>query len=166
MNFLSNPIVARLLWVFPTLLFVISVSLLWAGLGQREAATAGVPVEAEVLGIETRERAEITIGQVLLRYVPPGETEAIERAVELPLTLLKSIEARAYETVTIRALPGSDQIVLDPYKRAQWVLSFSFSAMALIGAIGLSVMVGSWNRFLSEHGDPSEAHLTQSTASR
>ncbi len=159
MNFLSNPIVARLLWVLPALLLGIAVYLLWAGAEQREAATVGVPVEAEVLGIETRERAEITIGQVVLRYVPPGETEAIERNIELPLTLLKSIEARELETVTIRAVPGQDQIVLDPYKRSQWILSFSFAAMALIGALGLSVMVRGWNRFLSEHGDPSEAHL-------
>ncbi len=157
MNFLSNPLVARLLWAFPALLLGIAVSLLWAGLGQREAATEGVPVEAEVLGIETRERAEITLGQVRLRYVPPGQTEPIERAVELPLTLLKSIEARALETVTVRAVPGGEQIVLDPYKRGQWILSLSFAAMALVGAVGLGVMVRGWNRFLRDHGDPAEA---------
>lgn len=159
MNFLSNSIVARLLWALPALLLGIAVYLLWAGIEQREAATVGVPVEAEVLGIETRERAEITIGQVVLRYVPPGETVAIERSIELPLTLLKSIEARELETVTVLAVPGHDQIVLDPYKRSQWILSFSFAAMALIGALGLSVMVRGWNQFLSEHGDPAEAGL-------
>ena len=104
MNFLSNPLVARLLWVLPLLLLGIAVYLLWAGLGQREAATAGVPVEAEVLGITTRERAEITLGQVELRYVPPGEAAAVERSIELPLTLLKSIEARDLETVTVRVV--------------------------------------------------------------
>ncbi len=156
MNFLSNPIVARLLWAAPALLLGIAVYLLWAGLGQREAATVGVPVEAEVLGVTTRERAEITLGQVELRYVPPGETAAVERSIELPLTLLKSIEARELETVTVRVVPGSEQIVLDPYKRSQWILSLSFAAMALFGALALGVMVRGWNRFLGEHGDPSE----------
>ncbi len=154
MNFLSNPIVARLLWALPALLLGIAVYLLLAGLEQRKAATVGVPVEAEVLGISTRERAEITRGEVQLRYVPPGETAPVERSIELPLTLLKSIEARAMKTVTVRAVPGHEQIVLDPYKRPQWILSLSFAAMALIGAFGLGVMVRGWNRFLREHGDP------------
>ena len=157
MNFLSNRLVARLLWALPLLLLGISLYLLWAGFGQRDAATVGVPVEAEVLGITTRERAEITLGQVELRYVPPGETAAVKRSVELPLTLLKSIEAREMKTITVRAIPGRDQIVLDPYKRPQWILSLSFAAMALIGAIGLGVMVRGWNRFLRDHGDPAEA---------
>ena len=156
MNFLSNPIVARLLWALPLLLFSISGYLLWAGLEQREAATDGVPVEAEVLGVETQERSEITQGEVRLRFVPPGETDAVERTVEMPLTFLKSIEARELETVTVLARPGHDQIVLEPYKRGQWVLALSFAAMALIGALGLSVMVRGWNRFLAEYGDPSE----------
>jgi hypothetical protein len=160
MNFLSNPIVARLLWALPLLLFAISAYLLWAGLEQRAAATDGVPVEAEVLGIETQERSEITQGEVQLRFVPPGETAAIERTIEMPLTILKSIEARDLQTVTVLARPGQDQIVLEPYKRGQWILSLSFAAMALIGAVGLSVMVGGWNRYLSEHGDPAEAAVS------
>lgn len=159
MNFLSNPIVARLLWVLPVLLFCISGYLLWAGLEQRDAATDGVPVQAEVLSIDTHERAEITSGEVRLRFVPPGETVAVEQAVEMPLTFLKSIEARDLQEVTVLARPGHDQIVLEPYKRSQWILSLSFAVMALIGAVGLSVMVRGWNRFLSQHGDPANVAL-------
>ncbi len=160
MNFLSNPIVARLLWAFPLLLFAIAAYLLWAGLQQRDAATDGVPVQAEVLGVDTHERAEITSGEVRLRFVPPGESGAVERTVEMPLTFLKSIEARELKRVTVLARPGHDQIVLEPYKRSQWILSLSFSVMALIGAIGLSVMVRGWNRFLREHGDPADVAVS------
>jgi hypothetical protein len=156
MNFLSNPIVARLLWALPLLLFLISGYLFWAGFEQRGAATDGVPVEAEILSIETRERSEITRGEVQLRFVPPGATAAVERTIEMPLTILKSIEARGLRQITVLARPGHGQIVLEPYKRGQWLLSLSFAAMALIGAIGLTVMVRSWNRFLAEHGDPAE----------
>lgn len=158
MNFLSHPIVARLLWALPLLLLAISAYLFWAGFEQREAASVGVPVQAEVLGVFTRERSEITTGNVRLRYVPPGEVEPVERAVELPLTLLKSIEARDLSEITIRIVPGNDQLVLEPYKRGQWILTLSFAVMALIGAIGLGTMVRGWNRFLSAHGDPAEAY--------
>ncbi|MEP0548119.1 MAG: hypothetical protein ABJF88_14380 [Rhodothermales bacterium] len=159
MNFLSNPLVARLLWALPALLLAIAVYLLWAGFEQHGAATDGVPVQADVLGIETTERSEITLGQVLLRYVPPGETVAVERTVEMPLTFLKSIEARELKQITVLARPGHGQIVLEPYKRPQWILSLSFAAMSLIGAIGLAVMVRGWNRFLSQHGDPANVAL-------
>ncbi len=158
MNFLSNPIVARLLWAMPLLLLAISAYLFWAGTEQHAAATDGVAVQAEVLGVNTRERAEITMGSVQLRYTPPGEAEPVERDIELPLTLLKSIEARNLQEVTVRIVPGHDQLVLEPYKRGQWILTFSFAAMALIGALGLAVMVRGWNRFLREHGDPAEAY--------
>lgn len=158
MNFLSNPIVARLLWAMPLLLLVIAVYLLWAGSEQRAAATEGVTVQAEVLEIFTRERSEIARGDVRLRFVPPGETVAVERTVELPLTILKSIEARELDEVTLRMRPGHEQIVLAPYQRGQWMLSFSFAAMALIGAFGLAVMVRGWNRYLRAHGDPAEAY--------
>ena len=157
MNFLSNSLVARLLWALPALLFVIAGYLLWAGFEQREAANVGAYVEAEVLGVETHERSEIARGAVTLRYVPPGESTPVERAVEMPMTILKNIEARGLDRVTVRAVPGHEQIVLEPYKRGQWILTLSFAAMALIGGIGLSVMVRGWNRYLAEHGDPAEA---------
>ncbi len=157
MNFLSHPIVARLLWAMPLLLLAISVYLLWAGSEQRAAATSGEAVQAEVLEIYTRERSEITMGQVRLRYTPPGEAAAVERTIEMPLTILKSIEARDLGEITVLARPGHDQIVLAPYQRGQWILTFSFAAMALLGAIGLGVMVRGWNRFLRAHGDPAFA---------
>lgn len=156
MNFLSNPIVARLLWALPLLLLAISAYLFWAGAEQHTAMEQGVPVEAEVLGINTRERAEITMGSVALRYTPPGEAAPVERDIELPLTMLKSIEARELEQITIRVQPGHDQIALEPYQ--QWIWTFSFAAMALMGALGLGVMVRGWNRFLYTHGDPAEAY--------
>ena len=157
MNFLSHPIVARLLWAMPLLLLAISAYLLWAGSEQRAAATSGEAVQAEVLEVYTRERSEITMGQVRLRYTPPGESAAVERTIEMPLTILKSIEARDLREVTVLARPGHDQIVLAPYQRGQWILTFSFAAMALIGAVGLGVMVRGWNRFLRAHGDPAFA---------
>ena len=158
MNFLSNLLVARALWALPVLLLAIAAYLLWAGLEQRGAALDGVPVQADVLGIDTSERSEIARGDVQLRFVPPGETVAVERTVEMPLTFLKSIEARNLKQITVLARPGHGQIVLEPYKRPQWILSLSFAAMALMGAIGLAVMVRGWNRFLTAHGDPAEAY--------
>ncbi|MEM1117532.1 MAG: hypothetical protein AAF845_11230 [Bacteroidota bacterium] len=161
MNFLSNPVIARLLWAMPLLLLVIAVATTRAGLDQRTVDAEGTLVEAEVTGLNLRERSEITTGQVGLRYTPPGAPEAVERQVELPIILLKGIEvdlAAVPEGETMR-LPiivsdATDQIVLASHRRGQWLLTFSLAGMALIGAIVSAVLVGGWNRFLAREGDP------------
>lgn len=160
MNFLSNPIAAKLLWVLPILLFVISVGLIRAGMEQRETAELGVPVDADVTAIEVRERSEITHGMVRLRYLPPAQADSVERWVELPLSLMKDIEQQ-YEADSTLSLPvrvsdSNDQIILRAYSRAQWVLTFAFAAMAFVGGVGMSVLVGGWNRFLTREGDPAD----------
>jgi hypothetical protein len=158
MNFLSNPIIARLLWVFPGLLLAIFVGLLFAGLEQRQVAAAGEVVEAEIIEVYTRERSEITRGHVELRYVPPGAEAPVQRTIELPLTFLKELEERpAGETVPIMVLPGREQVVLVAHTRTQWVLTLSLAAMALFGAFVFGWMVAGWNRFLARHGDPAGA---------
>jgi len=147
--------IARMLWALPLLMFAISGALLLAGLEQREVATAGETVQAEVLEVYTRERSEITRGHVHLRYTPPGASGPVERTVEMPLTFLKAIEARGEGAVVpLRVHPEHDQVVLADYVRGQWVLTLSTAAMALFGALGLVWMVGAWNRYLDRHGDP------------
>ena len=161
MNFLSNPIVARLLWALPLLLVVIAVATTRAGFAQREVDADGQIVEAEVTGLDLRERSEITHGQVGLRYTLPGASAPVERSVELPIIFLKEIEADLDATPEGQSLTlplivsdESDQIVLATHRRGQWLLTFSLAGMAAIGAIVSGVLVGGWNRFLAREGDP------------
>jgi len=161
MNFLSNPIAARLLWALPLLLVVIAVATTRAGLEQRAVAEAGVTVDAEVLGLNLRQRSEITTGQVALRYTPPGEAAPIEREVELPIILLKEIEADLLATpegetliLPIGVAEGTDQIVIAAHRRGTWLLTLSLAGMAAIGALVSGLLVGGWNRFLAREGDP------------
>ncbi|MEO0560331.1 MAG: hypothetical protein AAF170_19355 [Bacteroidota bacterium] len=161
MDFLSNPIAARALWLAPLLMFLIAISLVPAGLDQRKAAESGETIQAEVIGVNLRERSEITRGEAVLRYTPPGASASVERAVEMPLVLLKDLQVDFESlaegetlSIPIRASAGSDQIVLGAHSRAQWILTFSFVAMALIGAIGLAILVRGWNRLLRTKGDP------------
>lgn len=156
MNFLSNPIVARLLWALPLLMFVISGAVLRAGLGQKNAADYGEVIEAHIDSLDVRERSEITHAAVYLTYTLPDGTHVESRKVEMQLVFIKQLEGREGETIQIRVDVESGQIVQNEHRRAQWVLTFSFAAMALIGALGLSWMVAGWNRFLKREGDPGE----------
>ena len=152
--------VARLMWAAPLLLYAIAAGLLWAGVEQRDAAEEGTEVPAEVVSLDVHERAEITQGTVRLRYTPPEADAPVERDVELPLSFLKELEGREGETIPILVRPGDDQIALGEHPEAQWFLTFSFAAMALIGALGLTWMVAAWNRYLARHGDPAEGRAT------
>jgi len=161
MNFLSNPVVARLLWALPLLLVVIAIATTRAGLEQRAVAEEGDVVEAEVTGLTLRERSEITTGQVGLRYTPPGAAAPVERDVELPIILLKEIEVDLAETpegetlrLPIVVSEGSDQIVIASHRRGTWLLTLSLAAMAAFGAVVSGLLVGGWNRFLAREGDP------------
>ena len=161
MTFLSNPVAARLLWALPLLLLVIAAATLRAGLEQRAVDADGVAVEAEVTGLNLRERSEITTGQVGLRYTAPGAAAPVEREVELPIILLKEIEADMLDVPEGEALrlpivvsPDTDQIVLGAHRRGTWLLTLSLSGMALIGAVVAGLLVGGWNRFLTREGDP------------
>lgn len=152
MNLFAPSLVARLLWIAPALLLVIAVLLAFAAVEQLEAAETATTVDAEIVSLNLRERAEITRGSVRLRYAADAET--VERDVELPMSFLKGLEGREGETIPIFLAADSDQIVLGEHPRAQWILTFSFAAMSLMGALGLIWMVGAWNRHLSLHGDP------------
>lgn len=161
MNFLSNPTVARLLWALPLLLVVIAVATTRAGFQQRAVDASGEVVEAEVTGLELRERSEITHGQVGLRFTPPGASAPVERNVELPIIFLKEIEADLNatpegETLTLPLVvsDASDQVVLATHRRGQWLLTFSLAGMAAIGAVVAGTLVWGWNRFLAREGDP------------
>jgi hypothetical protein len=160
-NFLSNPLVARLLWALPLLLLVIAIATTRAGFEQRAVAERGQTVQAEVTEVYLRERSEITHGELRLRYADPATGERVARAVELPLVLLKEIEADVDalgegQTLTLPILVSaeSDQIVLGTHPRGTWLLTFSLAGMALIGAVVAALLVGGWNRLLSRDGDP------------
>jgi hypothetical protein len=161
MNFLSNPIVARLMWALPLLLVVIAVATTRAGFEQRAVYRGGTTVTADVLGLDLRERSEITHGAVRLRYTMPGATAPTTRTAEMPLVLIKEIEAdldalRPGQTLRVPLLvsAGSDQVVLGTHPRGQWLLTFSLAGMALIGAVVSGLLVRGWNRLLARDGDP------------
>ncbi len=171
MNFLSNPIVARLLWALPLLLVVICIATARAGFEQRAVDARGQTVQAEVVDVMLRERSEITHGEVRLRYTPPGATAPVVRDVEMQLVLLKELEADLAAQpdgvplmVPIVALASTDQIVLGAHRRGQWMLTFSLAAMAAMGAVVSGLLVGGWNRLLARDGDPATRGDVPATA--
>ncbi len=151
---LSTYPVARLMWLAPLLLLVIAGALVRAAGQQRAVADGGTIVQATLDSLTVRERAEITRGAAYLRYTPPGASAPVVRAVEMPLSFLKEMEGHEGSQIAIRVMPGDDQIVLARHDRAQWILTYAFAAMSLMGALVFGALVFGWNRFLDRNGDP------------
>jgi len=147
-------LVARLMWLLPALLVVISVALLRAGFAERETLAAGTAATAQVVDVEIRNRADVTYGHIDLR-IPLSDSEVLERRLPLPLSLLIPLQDR--KEVRVRVLAGSDKdVVIEDIARAQWRMALIQSAMSLLGAILLIIAVGAWNRYLRREGDPAE----------
>ncbi|CAN5818187.1 hypothetical protein BH23ACT11_BH23ACT11_04190 [soil metagenome] len=157
MNFLSNPIVARLLWLAPLLLVVICIALLRAGSEQQSLLQEATPVEAELVWVNLRERSEIVRGEARFRYTSPETNQIVERSYELPLTFLKDLENREGTLVPIRVASAHDQVLIEHFARPQVRLTFINAAMAGMGAMVFGVLVFGWNRHLRREGDPSDA---------
>ena len=151
-------IVARLLWLLPVLLAVISAALLKAGFDERRTLKSGTLVTAQVIDVEIRNRADVTYGHIDLR-IPLSEAEVIERRLPLPLSLLTPLEGR--QEVEVRVLPGSGrEVVIEFIARAQWRMAFIHAAMSALGAILLGIGVFAWNRYLRREGDPARRVLS------
>lgn len=140
--------VARLLWLAPVLLVVITVSLIWAGFSLKNTLESGVVATARVVDVKIRNRADVTYGHIDLR-VPNTSGDSTDARLPLPLSLLMSLEGAP--TVEVRLLDHTDQpIVIDRIARAQWRMSFINASMTLLGALLLVWGVWSWNRYLDE----------------
>ncbi|MEM1271744.1 MAG: DUF3592 domain-containing protein [Bacteroidota bacterium] len=152
-------IIARLMWLLPVLLLVISASLVRAGLDQKETFEQGEAAVAEVVDFDITQRSEITYSYIDLRVEREGKA-TIEERLPLPISLSIPLEER--ETLAVRVNEGSNQqIMIEEIARAQWKMSLIHSGMSLFGAIMLIIGVGGWNRFLNRQGDPGAARVAE-----
>jgi len=152
-------LVARLLWVIPAILLFLTINQAKVALDLRETLEDGVPVEAEVIEIETSGRVDVTMASARLRLQLP-EGEVVERELPLPITFAEDLQGS--ERLEVRVNPGADQeIVIAELGRAQWRLAAINSAMSLIGLVLVTIGVFAWNRYLRRKGDPARRTLEE-----
>jgi len=144
--------IARLMWVLPLILVVITLSLVRAGLNQRATLESGELVSARVVGKVIRNRADITYGHIdLMVAVPDSDSLAVR--LPLPLSLLMSIQD--LEEVDVRLVSDAAQpVMIERIAHAQWRMSLIQAAMSFMLALLVGWGVFAWNRLLSREGDP------------
>ena len=150
----ASLLVARLLWVFPGLLFLLAINQAIVTMNLRETVRAGAVVRAEVVAFSTTDRADITMASVHLR-LPGTDGSHTEHVLPLPITFVRSLEGNDSLDVFLPGNP-SQEVVIAAIGRAQWRLAGINGGIALFGCILLSWGVYAWNRYLHRKGDPAE----------
>jgi hypothetical protein len=144
--------IARLMWLLPALLIVLTVALVKAGFDQHTTYEQGIPAQGTVSNVVLESRAEVTFGQLDVAVTLDDGT-SLQETLPLPLSLLHKVKDQS--VLPVRVLPGTSQpILIDEIARAQWRMSLINAVMAGIGAILLIIGVGAWNRYLRQEGDP------------
>lgn len=149
-------VVARLLWIFPAILLILTINQILVAVNLRNTMSQGDEETARVLAIETTDRADITMASVRLRV--PMEQGAVERDLPMPITFARQL--REGQDVNVLVNPGSDQeIVIAEFGRAQWRLAAVNSGMGFIALALFAVGVFAWNRYLDRKGDPADRQV-------
>ncbi len=160
-------LVARLMWLAPLLLLVGGLLLLRTPLQLARTLREGQHAVARVVHFQTTNRTEVSYDALTLRVpvagqdsltavvpVPHGIAPIVGEETELPVRVLPGA---AYPVVIESAVVPTNQgpVSMNIGGTQVWIAGIS-SAMSLLGALLLSIIIFAWNRYLARHGDPGE----------
>lgn len=156
----STRIVARLLWIIPLFLVLLTVHQGKTAYDLRHTLTHGEEATAEVTEVHSENRVDVTYDYVDLR-VRLDNGQVFEREkLSLPHTLIDQMEGK--KEVPVKVLPNAPQeVVLAELGHSQWRIAAIQAAFAGIAALLFGIGVYAWNRYLHRRGDPSEQEASE-----
>jgi hypothetical protein len=155
-------VVARALWVFPTLLFLLMVHQAKVAYNLQTTLQNGELAMAEVTDFHQEDRVDVTYDYVRLR-VRLGDGRQFEREkLSLPHSLIQRLEG--VDQLEVRVLPGASQeVVITSVGATQSRIAAINAAMCLVGFLLLGFAVYRWNTYLARQGDPADRAYGQSS---
>ncbi len=144
--------VARILWVVPLLLLLLSLDQAKVAYDLHATWRQGERATAEVIEWERSNRADVTYGYVSLR-VPLGDNRVLVKdKMSLPYSLLPKLEGAT--TLDVHVRQGAPQeVVIDRIMPAHWLIAASQVGISLIGAALFFAGVYWWNAHLRSQSD-------------
>jgi len=141
-------IIARVFWIVPIVLVVLSVNQAMVAMQLRSTWNDGVPAIAKVEDFDTTNRADVTYGYIHLRVIlPDGQTIEHER-MSLPQSLWSRVKGQ--DSLKVLVQSGAPQeVVIDKLMPAHWLIAASQMGISLIGALLSAVLGFYWNRSLN-----------------
>jgi len=151
---MTSRTVARVAWVIPAVIFLLSVHQIWTAVNLRATLDDGEATWAEVTRYERSDRKDVTQVELdLLIHRSDGSTFEHNR-LALPYSIGHRVET---DTLDVTILEGSSQeVVITSIGRTQVRIAWSNAAMSFIAFLMAFVGVFSWNRFQSRRAVYSE----------
>ncbi len=151
----SKHLVARLMWIVPIALLLLSLNQAKVAYDLHYTLNNGIPAVAEVLEVEVNERVDIPYGFVSLRVNLEDGRQIEQEKMSLPYTLLPAV--RYEEKLDVRVYPEADQqIVIEKIASTQWKIAAVQGLMGFAGFLLAAFGVFAWNRYLRQKGDPAD----------
>ncbi|PIQ61376.1 MAG: hypothetical protein COV99_09485 [Bacteroidetes bacterium CG12_big_fil_rev_8_21_14_0_65_60_17] len=140
---------ARVAWIVPAVLFLLSGHQLKAALDLADTRASGKLVWAEVVRYERSDRKDVTMVELDLRARMPDGSIFERNSLALPYSVGHRVEA---ESLLVRIdLEASQEVVIDSIARTQVWIARSNAAMALIAGLLALWGVRAWNQWLRTH---------------
>jgi hypothetical protein len=145
---MHTPRVARLAWILPTVLLLLSLHQVVTAINLGKTLDEGEAAVAEVIRYERSDRKDVTHVELDL-LVRLGDGSTIERnRLALPYSIGHRVEEA--DSLEVTVLPGGGQeVVITQIGRTQTRIAWSNGAMSFIAFLMAFVGVFSWNRWLS-----------------
>jgi len=142
---MTSRTVARVAWVIPAVIFLLSAHQVWTAISLRATLDEGEATWAEVTRYERSDRKDVTQVELdLLIHRADGSTFEHNR-LALPYSIGHRVES---DTLNVTILEGSSQeVVITDIGRTQVRIAWSNAAMSFIAFLMAFVGVFSWNRF-------------------
>lgn len=145
----SSRLIARIVWVFPVILFLLAGHQLKTSLDLAATRSSGVLVWADVVRYERSDRKDVTMVELDLEAHMPDGSIYERNSLALPYSIGHRVDA---ESLQVRVDPAASQeVIIDSIARTQVLIARSNAVMALIAALMATWGVWAWNRWLGRH---------------
>ena len=141
----ASTIVAKLAWLVPVLLLLLTVHQSKVVLDLGRTVRDGTRTVAEVTRYVRIDRKDVTQAELDLRVLLPDGGVLVRERLSLPYSISHRVEQ---DTLTVIVLPGSAQeVVIASIVGTQTRIALSNAVMSFIMMLITGALVFAWNRF-------------------
>ena len=145
MNLATGQIVARIAWVVPAVLFLLTLHQAKVGFDLGDTIENGIPAVAHVTRYDRTDRKDVTHAELDLRIILADGRILEKNKLALPYTISHRVEEK--DSLDVLVLPGASQeVVILSIVATQQRIAFYNAAMSLMAFLIVSIGVYYWNR--------------------
>ena len=145
MDFVSARLVARIAWIVPVVLLLLTLHQVKVTLDLGETMERGTPAVARVTRYDRTDRKDVTHAELDLEVLLEDGTVLEKKKLALPYTISHRVEEK--DSLDVLVLPvAAQEVVISSIVETQRRIAFYNAAMSLMAFLIVSTGVFFWNR--------------------